>query len=175
MRGVVLVGFMGTGKTVVGKKLAERLQMKFIDVDGLIEERSGTSISEIFDRFGEPHFRKVEKEVVAEVSAGDGLVVATGGGAVLDPENVTNLKSMGKMIHLSARPDVILERTKDADDRPLLETADRRKQIAALLAKRAPFYARADYEIDTSELSVEDVVDEIVSYLKESFDGRSVG
>lgn len=175
MRGIVLVGFMGTGKTVVGKMLAERLHMEFVDLDALIEERLGMSIRDIFDGFGESYFRRVEKEVVSESSKKDGLVVAAGGGAVLDSENVTNLKNMGRIIHLSARPDVILDRTKDAEDRPLLETADRRKRIAVLLAKRAPFYGRADYEIDTSDLGVEDVVEKIVSYLKESFDGRSVG
>jgi shikimate kinase len=171
MKGVVLVGFMGAGKTEVGKSLAERLGMKFLDVDAIIEERLGMSIGQIFQRHGEAYFRKVEKEVVADISNADGLVVATGGGVVLDSENVVNLKRLGKMIHLIARPDIILTRLKRKNDRPLLEAADREKRIETLLARRAPFYARADHEIDTSELGVEDVVEQILHYLREPCHG----
>ena len=171
MNNIVLIGFMGTGKTAVGTRLAAKLHKEFIDLDECIEERLYMSIREIFDIFGEAYFRKVEKEVVSEISKRDGLVVAAGGGAVLDSENVSNLKKMGSMIHLSARPDVILKRTQHEHHRPLLETEDRGKQIAVLLAQRTPFYAEADYEIDTSDLGVEDVVEKIVNYIQEQFDG----
>jgi shikimate kinase len=168
MKGIVLIGFMGTGKTVVGKRLAERLQMKFRDVDALIEERLGSSIGHIFRKYGEPYFRKIEREIVAHISNHHGLVVATGGGVVLDPENVVNLRKIGSMIHLSARPDVILDRVKGERHRPLLETQDREGQIAVLQARRGPFYAVADLEIDTSELNIEGVVERILAYLQES-------
>lgn len=175
MRGVVLVGFMGTGKTVVGRSLAKKLDLKFVDIDDLIEQRLGMSIEEVFQRHGEPYFRGVEKKVVAQISKGDGYVVAAGGGVVLDLENVTKLKRMGRMIHLFARPDVILNRLQDVHNRPLLEGEDRRRRIEVLLTRRASFYARADHEIDTSELSVEEVVEKIYRYLQEPFHGRGEG
>jgi shikimate kinase len=171
MNGIVLVGFMGTGKTVVGRSLAQRLGIKFLDVDDLIEEKLGMSIEDIFERCGEPYFRKVEKEVVAQISKNDNCVVATGGGAVVDIENVINLKSMGRMIHLVARPDVILTRIQGENNRPLLKTGHRHRRIAALLTKRASFYATADHEIDTSELGIEDVVEKILRYLQEPIHG----
>jgi shikimate kinase len=167
MKRIVLIGFMGTGKTAVGRRLAERLGWRFLDIDALIEERLGMSIGEIFERYGEVHFRKVEKEIVADVWEGEGLVVATGGGVVLDTESVFHLKNVGRIIHLSARPDIILNRTKGDHDRPLLATEDREKRVASLLARRASFYAGADHQIDTSELSIEDVVEEILHYLQE--------
>jgi shikimate kinase len=168
MKGVVLIGFMGTGKTAVGKRLAERLQMNFRDIDALIEEKLGSSIELIFRKYGEPYFRKIEREMVAHISSRQSLVVATGGGVVLNPENVVNLKKIGRIIHLSARPDVILGRIKDEHHRPLLESQDREGQVEVLQAKRASFYAVADLEIDTSDLSIEDVVERILSYLRES-------
>lgn len=171
MSSIVLVGFMGVGKTVVGKMLAEELKMKFVDLDELIEEKRGMSIGEIFEQFGEYSFRKVEREIVSEISKGNNLVVAAGGGAVLDSQNVRNLRNMGTMIHLSARPDVILKRTGNEYHRPLLECGDRAKRIQRLLEERRPFYARADCEIDTSDLRIEDVVERIINCLRESSDG----
>lgn len=171
MKNIVLIGFMATGKTAVGRKLAEALHMKFVDLDDLIVEHKGITIAEIFDRHGEAHFRKLEREMVARVSRRRFLVVATGGGVVLDPENVSKLKRMGRMIHLSASPEVILERVSNEDHRPLLETADREGRIRDLLSRRAPFYAIADLEIDTSGLSVDEVVVEIVRHLQEAVHG----
>ena len=173
MNSIILIGFMGTGKTVVGKKLAERLRMKFVDIDELIEKQSGMSISQMFERFGESHFRKRESKIVSELSEQNSLVIAAGGGAVLDSRNMTNLKKMGSVIHLYARPDVILDRTKQEHHRPLLETMDRERQIQQLLNERRPFYAGADCEIDTSDLDIEGVVEKIVNSVRESFNGRS--
>jgi shikimate kinase len=179
MSSIILVGFMGTGKTVVGKKLAEKLGLKFVDLDMLIEEKLGMSIREIFERFGEPYFRRIEREVVSEMSKhhvrDDGLVIATGGGVVLDSRNVADLKSMGTMIHLCARPDVIVMRTADTHHRPLLETEEREMEVHHLLMVRRPYYARADYEIDTSDLSVENVVEKIMHHLQEPYNGPRVG
>ena len=161
--------------------------MKFVDLDELIEEKCGISIREIFDQCGEHYFRVIEREVVTEVSTSNvkrnakrnasrqSLVVATGGGVVLENHNVANLKNMGCMIHLYARPDVILKRTKDAHHRPLLEMEDREKEVHHLLMERRPFYSKADYEIDTSELTIEDVVEKIMRHLQESSNGAGTG
>ena len=179
MNSVILIGFMGTGKTVVGKRLAERLCMKFVGLDVLIEEKMGMSIGEIFEGFGESHFRRIEREVVSQVTkhkaGGDGLVIATGGGVVLDSRNVAELKNMGTLIHLCARPGVILKRTEGTHHRPLLERENRERNIQRLLREREALYSRSDFEIDTSDLEVEEIVEKIVRYLKESHDGPGVG
>ncbi len=157
---------MGTGKTAVGRALARRLKMKFVDMDGLIEEREGMKISDIFASKGEPYFRKAEMEIVKEISAQPGLVIAAGGGAVIDEDNVKNLKSSGIMVCLAARPDKILERTKGHVHRPLLNVSDPREKISELLAVRAEYYARADHRIDTTDLSIDEVVKKIVEIAK---------
>jgi len=166
MKNIILVGFMGTGKTAVGKGLAARLKMKFVDMDDLIEEREGMKIPDIFASKGEPYFRRVEKEVAKEVSARSGLVVAAGGGAVIDQENVKNLKSSGVMVCLTATADKIFERTKAHTHRPLLNVSDPKEKISELLAKRAEYYARADCRIDTTDLSVDEVVKKIAEIAK---------
>lgn len=157
---------MGTGKTVVGKALARRLKMKFVDMDGLIEEREKMRIPDIFAKKGEPYFRSVEKQLAKELSERSGLVIAAGGGAVIDEENVKNLKSSGPMICLTATVDKILERTKGHTHRPLLNVGDPKEKIAELLAKRAEYYARADHRIDTTGLSVDEIVDKIPGLVK---------
>lgn len=166
MRNIVLVGFMGTGKNVVGKVLAQRLGIRFVDMDQMIEEIEGRSIAQIFEKNGEPYFRKIEKQVAKEVSEYEGVVIAAGGGVVLDQENVDNLKKNGLMICLSAKPGVILERTKGYIHRPLLNVEDPGKRVAELLEDRAPFYAKAHYQIDTSSLSVDEVVQKVLELIK---------
>ena len=166
MKNVVLVGFMGTGKTAVGKVLARRLGMKFVDMDDAIEVREGMKISDIFEKKGEPYFRSVEKAAVNDISSQSGLVVAAGGGAVIDEENIRNFKSGGVIFCLVATPDRIFERTKGHIHRPLLNVSDPKEKISELLAKRAQYYARADYRIDTTDLTVDGVVDKITEYLK---------
>ena len=165
MRNIVLVGFMGTGKTAVGKELAERLKMKFVDIDDIIEEQQGMEITDIFAKKGEPYFRSVEKGVIKEVSKKTGLIIAAGGGAVIDEENVKNLKSGGIMICLTASPDKILERTKGYVHRPLLNVPDPKRRITELLEKRAQFYARADCQIDTTNLTIEEILQKISEML----------
>ncbi len=166
MRNVVLFGFMGTGKTVAGKEVARRLGMRFIDMDEVIEEKEGSTISEIFARKGEAHFRKVELEVARELSRREGLVIATGGGVVLDPSNVDTLQSSGTGICLTASPEVIYERVKGESHRPLLATEEPLEKIRGLLGYRAPFYARVKYRVDTSGLDVEKVVERILEIVK---------
>lgn len=166
MKNIILVGFMGTGKTAVGKALAERLGMKFVDMDDMIEEHEGMKISEIFEKKGEPYFRRAEKAVAKDISSQSGLVVAAGGGAVIDEENIKNFKSSGIIFCLVATPERIFERTKRHIHRPLLNVSDPKEKISELLAKRARYYARADYRIDTTDLSIDAAVDKIMGYLK---------
>ncbi|MFH1201861.1 MAG: shikimate kinase [Candidatus Omnitrophota bacterium] len=166
MKNIYLIGFMGTGKTAVGKALAKRLNLKFLDLDSLIEEKEGLKITEIFSQKGEPYFRKVEKGVVKEISQKSGLVVGCGGGVVLDNENLDNLKKTGIIVCLKASPRVILSRTKDTRYRPLLDVLDPKAKIAELLNLREPFYAKADYQIDTSSLTIDEVVANILRLIQ---------
>lgn len=161
MKNIVLVGFMGTGKSVVGKQLARQLKMKFVSTDDIIEEREKKSIAEIFEKSGEPYFRKIEKEAVREVSNLDNFVIAAGGGVVLDDENMANLRKKGVIICLNAAPEKIYERTKLYKHRPLLNVENPIEKIRQLLNLRAPFYAKADYQIDAANKSVKEVAAEI--------------
>jgi len=163
---IILTGFMATGKSSIGKQLANILGKRYIDVDEIIEKREGRSISQIFAREGEEYFRRVESQVIKEFSGVDGYVISTGGGAVLRKENVQQLRKRGVLICLKAKPEVILERTRDNMERPLLQGAgDKREKIKKLLKKRAPFYSQADIMIDTSSLSVSEAVGKIVKIL----------
>jgi shikimate kinase len=159
---IVLVGFMGTGKTQVGRKVAQLTGLKYISTDQMIEEREGKTIPQIFEQSGEGYFREVERKIVAEVSKMDGLVIDAGGGVVLREDNVKDLKANGVLICLEARPEVIFERMKDKMDRPLLNVEDRLSRIRDLLEKRKPYYAKADYFIDTSDLSIEEVANRVI-------------
>lgn len=167
MPNIILLGFMGTGKTCVGKRLAERLGMGFLDMDDLIEEEEGMPIRKIFKRFGEPYFREKETSICERVSGFNNYVIATGGGVVLKTVNIENLRRNGILISLTATPEVIYERTKKARTRPLLEEDPKRK-IQELLKVRDPYYRMADWMLDTSMLSIPEVVDKIVAYLYQS-------
>ena len=157
---------MGTGKTAAGKRLAKRLKMEFIDLDDRIEEKEGRTISRIFKEDGEAYFRRIEKEAVKRILGIKDSVVATGGGVVMDDENMVNLKKIGTVISLFASPDVILKRTSLETHRPLLNNAEPKKNIEELLKRREPFYKKADYIIDTSSLNIDEVVDEILRLLR---------
>jgi len=161
MNNIYLVGFMGTGKTAVGKELATKKKLQFVDLDELIELREKGVISDIFAKNGEPYFRKVEKRVLKEVSKEKKFVVACGGGIVLDKDNIKIMKETGIIICLAASPQVILERTNAYCHRPLLNISNPRKQIELLLKLRSPYYAQADKTIDTSKISVKEVVEKI--------------
>jgi shikimate kinase len=165
-KNIVLVGFMGTGKTSVGVRLAEMLKMQFVDTDDLIEKDSGMSISDMFSQKGEDFFRDRESSIIEKVSQLDGQVIATGGGAVNREENVNNLKANGIIFCLYASPEVILQRTSSYSHRPLLQVDDPIKRINEMLKEREPFYAKADYRIDTSDLTLEQIVDRIANICK---------
>ncbi len=158
----MLVGFMGTGKTAVAKQVAEKLKMRYVDLDDIIEEREGRPIKEIFAKDGEEYFRKVEKTVTKELSSESGLVIATGGGIVIDNENVENLKKNGVTICLTASPEMILKRTAQVGHRPLLNVDDPAARIRKLLAYRTTFYTKADYTIDTSPFTISQVADKVM-------------
>lgn len=162
---IVLTGFMGTGKSVVGRRLAERLAVPFVDLDDAIEAEAGMTIAEIFASEGEPGFRRRERELIATLANRQSGVVATGGGAVLDPENIRNLKTGALLVCLAAEPTVILQRLGADTHRPLLQTSDRLARIRELLEQRASAYAQADLSIDTSKAGIEEIVDRIVCHL----------
>jgi 3-dehydroquinate synthase len=165
LKNVVLTGFMGTGKTVVGISLAEEMGYEFVDTDRLIEQKTGQSISEIFRDYGEARFRKIEKEVIRQLSGREGLVMATGGGVVMDPENVASLRQKGWLICLTAQPETILSRLKEHQDRPLLNSSDRLSEVERLLDLRRPFYDQVDYTIKTDHMNVRQVARKIQSWL----------
>ena len=161
MRNIVLVGFMGTGKTVVGKALAKEMNRQFLELDEIIEQREKMPIREIFEKKGEPYFRGVEKQVVKEASERKGVIISAGGGAIIDEDNFKNLKKNGVIVCLEASPDVILSRTKDLKTRPLLNVSDPRKKIEELLQKRVRYYKKADLSINTDNLTAAQIVDNI--------------
>jgi len=158
---IYLVGFMGTGKSAVGKELAKIEKRQFVDLDDLIEFREKRAISDIFAQSGEPYFRRIEKQALRDVAHENNFVVACGGGIVLDKANIAAMKESGIVICLSASVPAILKRTCGETHRPLLKVKDPRAQIELLLKLRAPYYALADKAINTSRLSVKEVVSKI--------------
>lgn len=165
MNNIYLVGFMGTGKSVVARELAKAKRFIYLDLDSLIEEREKRKITEIFAEEGEAYFRKVEKGALAEISLKDNHIVSCGGGIVLDKQNIEIMKKTGAVVCLTADPDVIIKRTKNNKDRPLLNVPNPREKIEFLLKSRAPFYAQADFTVDTSYIAIEEVVRKIESLL----------
>ncbi|SFM71965.1 bifunctional shikimate kinase/3-dehydroquinate synthase AroKB [Rugamonas rubra] len=166
MQNVFLVGLMGAGKTTIGRILARKLGMRFIDSDHEIEARTGASIPWIFEIEGEPSFRRREAEVIGELSAQQGIVLATGGGAILDPASRAFLAARGTVIYLRASVNSILSRTAHDKSRPLLQTADPRRKLEELLAQREPLYLEiADVVIDTGRPNVQSMVQTILQHL----------
>jgi len=167
VKNIVLVGFMGTGKTVVAKGLAKHLKREYLSLDELIEKREKRRITEIFAESGENYFRNIESQVVKEISDKENLIIDAGGGVVIREENVSNLKKNGILFCLKATPEVILERTKKISNRPLLNVINPKEKIEELLKIREPFYKRADYFIDTSNLSISEVVNKILKIIRD--------
>jgi len=164
---IALIGFMGTGKTVVGKALAEKLGKEFIELDALIERKAGKTIPEIFQQDGEIAFRELEIEVAREVSQKRNVIIACGGGIVLNKINIDRLKKESLIVYLTASSEVILGRTSsDRNERPLLEATDKASEVRRLLRFRKPFYERAaEITIDTSKLDIDSVAGKIISKL----------
>ena len=168
MRNIVLVGFMGTGKTSVGQKLSARLQMPIIDTDDIIGADSGMAISDIFARYGESHFRDLETEAVHKAATLENHVISTGGGVVLRESNLEMLKRNGFVFCLTATPEEIWRRVGSETHRPLLQGPNPLAKIEQMLIDRRPFYAHADYEIPTTGLSIKAVADKIVEIFQQN-------
>ncbi len=166
MKNIVLTGFMGTGKTAVGKELARLLDMKLIDVDTEIEDSRDMTISEIFKKFGEPVFREIETDMIKKVSLNKDAVISTGGGAVLRQENMETLRGTGIIVCLMASPETILQRTSSTSDRPLLHVENPLEKIGELLDIRKPYYEKADIVIDTDGKTPLQIAEEIVEKVK---------
>ena len=166
---VILTGFMGTGKTSLGKLLATKLGRPFVDIDKKIEDEAKLSIPKIFERFGEEHFRELERAAVKELSERRGLVIATGGGTIKDEENLRLLKSSGVLICLTTEPEEIFNRTARRGERPVLDGGgnERLATIKKLLEERKKFYDRADYFVDTTEWSPIQIIDDICKHLRQ--------
>jgi shikimate kinase len=162
MKNVVLTGFMGTGKTEVGKELSRILAMRLVDIDFEIEKEQGMKINDIFGRFGEEYFRDIETGMIKKISQGRNLIISTGGGAVLREENMEALRENGIVFCLDAKAETIVKRTSASGDRPLLKVDDPRAKIEALLAYRKPFYEKAGIMIDTEKKTPLQVAEEIV-------------
>lgn len=164
---IVLCGFMGCGKSTVGRALAAKLGFKFCDSDTVIEQREGTAISNIFAEKGEGYFRELEKTVIRELSEQNGLIIATGGGAVLNPENAENLRRTGLVIFLDITPKAVLKRLEGDTTRPLLMRNDKEAAVNELMTKRKPLYTAAGHFTVNAEQSVDEVVEKIIElYVK---------
>lgn len=163
---IVLIGFMGTGKSTVGKKIAQKTGRTFVDADDEIERLENMPISDIFSTKGENHFRDRETAVLKGLIQQKNSVIATGGGAVLREQNRIILNQIGIVIHLKASVDTILRNTAKDTKRPLLQGEDIKVRIINMLAQRQSFYAQNDYEVDVSHLGVEQVVDQIIQQTK---------
>lgn len=161
---------MAVGKSAVGRNLAKRLKRRFVDLDRLIEKKERKKVRDIFSEKGEPYFRRLEKEALLEVLHQKGQVIATGGGVVTDPDNLRLLRQKSFLICLTASTDVILKRAGSGTKRPLLRGADRKERIEELLKQREKSYAQAHCSVDTSERSVEQVVEVIIDQLASGAD-----
>ena len=161
-RSVVLVGMMGAGKTSVGKRLAAKLGLPFVDADAEIEAGAQLTISEIFERFGEDYFREGERKVIARLLTSGPLVLATGGGAFMNATTRENIARHGLSIWLKPGFDVLLARVRKKSNRPLLKTADPEGTLRRLLEERSPVYALADFTIESRDVAHDSIVDAIL-------------
>lgn len=166
---LVLIGYRGCGKSRVGARLAERLGMPCVDTDALIEARAGTSIRQIFTERGEAAFRDLESQIVEEVSRGDDQIISAGGGVILRDANVTALKRNGKLVWLTAPPEVLWSRIQadmqSESTRPNLTSSGGLEEVQEVLARRTPLYARAaDFQIDTSATDAAEVTEKIARW-----------
>ena len=166
MKNIILTGFMGTGKTAVGRRLAMLLNMELIDVDTEIEKSQQMTINEIFRQFGEPGFREIETEMIQKLSERKDVIISTGGGAVLKQKNMDALRKQGIIICLMASPQTILKRTSHNSNRPLLKVEDPFEKIKELLNFRKPFYEKADILIDTEDKTPLQIAEEIIDKIK---------
>jgi shikimate kinase len=172
MKNIILTGFMGTGKTSVGKELSRLLSMQLVDVDTEIENAEQLTINEIFGKFGEARFREIETEMIKTVARKKNVIISTGGGAVMKQDNMNALRESGMIICLMATPETILHRTSKSNDRPLLRGENPLEKIRELLDIRMPFYKRADIIIDTERKTPLHIAEEIIESIQHGKDTR---
>jgi shikimate kinase len=170
MKNIVLIGFMATGKSTIGRRLALHLNRDFVDTDKEIEKITGMTVAQIFARDGIRRFRSEENLLAKRLAPKEDLVIATGGGMVLNPENIRLLKENGVLISLTAAPEIICARVKGKKTRPLLQGGALDNRINRLLTERQYLYDQADLVVDTGTCSVGETVEKIISYLSERKD-----
>jgi shikimate kinase len=162
-RSLVLVGMMGAGKSAIGRKLAQRLYLPFVDADAEIERAAGMNISDIFAKHGEPYFRAGEARVIARLLEGGPQVLATGGGAFMHPQSREAIRAKGISVWLKADYDVLMKRIKRRGDRPMLKTEDPGETLRRLMQERDPIYAEADVIVHSRDVPHEIIIAEIIS------------
>lgn len=170
-RNIYLCGFMATGKSSVGKRLASLLHYDFLDMDTVIEQEEEMTIPQIFASRGEPAFRALESDLVRRLAAQSRKVIATGGGVIANRENLDLLKSSGTVITLTADPGTILIRVGSGEDRPMLKGGNKAERIATLMKERAHAYAQADLTVDTTSMTVNEVARHIRNLLERQSEG----
>lgn len=163
---LALIGFMGTGKSSVGRCVAEQLHFEFLDTDELIETRAGKTITEIFAQNGEPAFRELEHQLVEQLALRHRTVISTGGGLPVQPDNLESLKRHALVVCLWASPEKILERVRDQAHRPLLQNPNPLEKIQTLLAAREEFYKRADVLVNSEFRSVREVAQQVIHHFR---------
>lgn len=166
-RTIVMVGLMGAGKTSIGRRLAQRLGLAFVDADHEIEQAAGCTIEEIFERYGEVAFRDGERRIIQRLLERPPHVLATGGGAFMDPETRARIREAGISVWLKADLDVLVRRVSRRNNRPLLKRGDPREVLEKLMAQRYPVYAEADICIDSLEAPAETTVDRVIEAIEQ--------
>lgn len=165
---IMLIGFMGVGKSTVSARMIELLSMEGIEMDALIAEKEGVTIPEIFDKYGEEYFRDCESQTIIDLQGKTNQLVSCGGGAVLREENVCQMKKGGRIVLLTASPETIYERVKDSRERPILNDHMSVSYIAGLMEKRRPKYmAAADLVISTDGKTIDEICGELIKKLSE--------
>lgn len=161
-RSIVLVGLMGAGKSAIGRRIAQELELPFVDADTEIETVSRMTIPELFERYGEPEFRSLEKRVIARILKGGPQVLATGGGAYMNDQTRRAIGRRGVSVWLSADIDLLMARVAKKQNRPLLKTADPRAVMQKLMADRYPVYALADIEVKSRDIGKDEMAEEVM-------------
>ncbi len=166
-RNVVFIGFMGSGKTSVGKRLSMDLKREFIDMDDFIVQREGMSVNEIFENKGEAYFREAERELCERFAEPKSKIIATGGGVIKNDKNVANLKKGGIIIYLKSTPKQIAYNLRFDNTRPLLAGGNKEEKIASLMAEREPTYNRcADVVLDVSNIDIDETIERIKKIIR---------
>ncbi len=168
-RNIFLIGFMGAGKSTIARSLQRSLNFPLVEMDERIVREQGMSINEIFEKYGEDHFRQIESDLILTIGDEDASIVSCGGGVVVRPQNVENMKKSGKIVFLKATPETIYERVKNSTDRPILNGHMNVEYIAQLMEKRRTLYeGAADITIETDGKTKEEICSEIICRLEEN-------